>query len=146
MRSVMALGLLLLATGCDRKTTVEIRNGEKSVNIPGGDATGQIEVKLADPAKEKRYQALGTEPFWSIEVMPGKLRYTTPENLDGTAFPATESAQGNASRYAGLMDGKAVTLLIEPGQCSDGMSDTVYPYKAVLTIEERSEQGCARER
>ncbi|HCF24667.1 MAG TPA: hypothetical protein DER67_03885 [Novosphingobium sp.] len=145
MRSVVVLALLLVA-GCDRKTTVEIRSGPESAATPAADATGQIEVKLADPAKEKRYQALGTEPFWSVEIAPGKLRYSTPDNPDGIVFPASESAQGTGTRYSGMMDGKALSVTIEPGPCSDGMSDTAYPYKAVLTIEGRTEQGCAREK
>ncbi|MFM5949530.1 MAG: COG3650 family protein [Novosphingobium sp.] len=145
MRSGVVLALLLVA-GCDRKTTVEIKSEQDSVATPVADATGQIEIKLADPAKEKRYQALGTEPFWSVEIMPGKLRYSTPDNPDGIAFPASETALGTGTRYSGMMDGKAFAVTIEPGPCSDGMSDTAYPYKAVLTIEGRAEQGCARER
>ena len=145
MRSGIMLALLLVA-GCDRKTTVEIRNGPETAATPVGDAKGQLEVKLADPAKEKRYQALGTEPFWSVEITPGKLRYSTPDNPDGIAFPASESALGTGTRYSGMMDGKALSVTIKPGQCSDGMSDTAYPYKALLTIEGRTEQGCAREK
>ncbi len=46
--------------------------------------------------------------------------------------------------YAGQMQGRPIGLTIRAGQCSDGMSDTVYPYKSALTIDGKTEQGCAR--
>ena len=144
MRSAVVLVGLVLLAGCERATTVEIKGQQEAIAVPSSDETAKIEVKLADPAKERRYQALGTEPFWSIDVTPGKLRYSSPENIDGTEFPSSESVQGSGTRYSGMMDGKAVVLVIEPGECSDGMSDTVYPYRSALTIDGKTEQGCAR--
>lgn len=95
---------------------------------------------------DKPFQALGTEPFWSVEVLPGQMRYSDPENIAGTTFPVTEAQAGGGTRYSGSLNGQPVSLLVQPGTCSDGMSDTVYPWKAALTIGERTEQGCARER
>lgn len=98
------------------------------------------------PVPQKRFQALGTEPFWSVEVLPGQLRYMSPEQLDGITFAATATATsfGGGYRYAGTMAGAKVTLTIAPGQCSDGMSDQVYGYTAALTIADQAMSGCAR--
>lgn len=92
----------------------------------------------------QHFQALGTEPFWSLDVLDDQLRYSSPEVLDGKAFPASVKREGQTYRFTGTLDGQAVLLTIEPGQCSDGMSDTSYPYKASFTWGSRTEQGCAR--
>lgn len=105
-------------------------------------ATGSPEPAMP----EKPFQALGTEPFWAVEVLPRQLRYSDPENIAGTAFAATESREGTGVRYSGTLEGQPLTLLIQPGTCSDGMSDTVYPWTAVLTKDGRRLQGCARKR
>ena len=95
------------------------------------------------PVPQKHFQALGTEPFWSVEVLPGQLRYSSPEQLDGITIAATSTSFGGGSRYTGTMDGAKVTLTIAPGKCSDGMSDQVYAYTAALTIGEQAMRGCA---
>lgn len=100
----------------------------------------------SSPAPEQRFQALGTEPFWSLEVLPGQLRYSSPDNIEGTAFAATRATGGEVLTYMGTLEGKPVTLLVEPGECSDGMSDTVYRWKATFTWGGQTERGCARER
>lgn len=100
----------------------------------------------AVPAAEKRLQALGTEPFWAVEILPGALRYSSPENIQGIVFAARENRAGEMVHYSGTMQGQALSLQIEPGKCSDGMSDTVYAWKATLTIDGKTEQGCARQR
>lgn len=96
------------------------------------------------PVPSKHFQALGTEPFWSVEVLPGKLRYSSPEQPDGIAFAATASSLGSGYRYAGTIAGAKVMLTITPGKCSDGMSDQTYAYTAALTIGDKAMHGCAR--
>ena len=93
---------------------------------------------------EQSFQALGTEPFWSVYVEPGRLRYTTPENQEGTTFTASRAVDGEAQIWTGTFEGSAFTLKITPGTCGDGMSDTVYPYTALVTMQDRTLRGCAR--
>jgi uncharacterized membrane protein len=112
--------------------------------LPGDLTKKPGAVSANDLIRSKQFQAFGTEPFWSLYVLPGKLRYVSPENLDGTTFPASVVTQGQTSRYIGTLEGKPLTLLIEPGKCSDGMSDTVYPYKAEFKWGDQTQQGCAR--
>ena len=95
---------------------------------------------------QDRFQALGTEPFWSIEVDGDTLRYSSPENLNGTPIYAVKVKNGGGALYSGKLDVKDVVLIIEPGTCSDGMSDTVYPYKASFTRGDQTQQGCARQK
>ena len=130
MHRATLLALLALA-GCEGKAPI----------VATETAIAPAAVMPATP-----FQALGTEPFWAVEVLPGQMRYSDPENIAGTTFAATEAPDGQGIRYSGTLDGRPVSLLVEPGTCSDGMSDTVYRWQATLTIGARSEQGCARER
>ena len=162
MRSALLLGLVLLA-GCKPAEQAPAKPDENDLvltvtasDIPPtdqvappptvpGERKKQPKVPGADAlVRGKRYQALGTEPFWSLEVLPGKLIYTSPEVQPGIAVTYTLTGQGKQLRYSGTLQGKPMVLTIEPGECSDGMSDTVYPYKASFTWGDRTEQGCAR--
>ena len=107
---------------------------------------GCVTPKTVLPA---RMSALGTEPFWSVEIGPeklGPLRYSTPENQPGTAIPAALSAAPPATVWTGTYAGAPFVLRIAPGKCSDGMSDTVYAWQATLTVSGRTERGCAKSR
>ena len=96
-----------------------------------------------------RMMALGTEPFWSVEIGPeplSPLRYSTPENQPGTAIPASRSLAPPATVWTGTYAGAPFVLRVAPGTCSDGMSDTVYAWQATLTVSGRTERGCAKPR
>lgn len=93
--------------------------------------------------------ALGTEPFWSIRTSRTEVVYSTPELPQGVRLIAGSGyARNPAGResisFSARLNGEVLVLIIESGQCSDGMSDTVYPYTAKLRIGARTEQGCAR--
>ena len=99
----------------------------------------------------QRMQALGTEPFWSFEIVGERLAYTSPEQPDPVTIEAHLTAVGKHGDggllYEGRMGGRPVGLTIRAGQCSDGMSDTVYPYKASFTWgDDPAREGCARDR
>ena len=96
------------------------------------------------PGSWRHFQALGTEPFWSFEVAADKLVYSSPEAIKGVTLKASYAADGQGYRYTAMMDGKPLTLLIQPGPCSDGMSDTTYAYTATYTLGAQTERGCAR--
>lgn len=96
------------------------------------------------PASARRFQALGNEPFWSVEVSDAQLRYSTPENQAGTAFAAMRTSEGPATVWTGTLEGQSFVLRIAPGTCSDGMSDTVYAYAAQVAFGDTTLSGCAR--
>lgn len=137
MRSALLLAALVVAA-CEQQPEVA---PTQSVSAE------PVVTPTAEPATpEKPFQALGTEPFWAVEVLPGQLRYSDPENIAGSSFAASETREGTGLRYSGMLNGQPVSLHVQPGTCSDGMSDTVYQWTAVLTKEGHSLQGCARKR
>ena len=153
MRSALMLAALALAA-CDQSQPPKDRADNvvssgapielSQEGAPSAPAPVQATAATPNPAEaEKHFQALGTEPFWSIDVLSGQLRYSSPE-VEPTTFASTEMKVGKGARYTGTMNGQAISLLIAPGKCSDGMSDTVYQWKAALTIAGKTEHGCAR--
>lgn len=95
------------------------------------------------------FTVLGTEPFWSITTSQTEVVYSTPELPQGVRLIAgsgyyRDPAGQEQISFTAKLNGEALVLIIERGQCSDGMSDTVYPYTAKLRIGVRTEQGCAR--
>ena len=91
--------------------------------------------------------ALGTEPFWGMDIEPTDAgftaRYSTPENVEGTAFSVTRFAGNNGISFAGELEGGDVQIAITPGECSDQMSDRLYPYTATIALGEDTLLGCA---
>lgn len=139
MRSAAAVAALLLA-GCQGA-----ESQQAAVAKPTASPVASPSSIPSVPALVKaHFQALGTEPFWSLEVLDGQLRYSSPDNPDGTTFPAVGRKAGDAYTYSGMMEGKSVLLSILEGTCSDGMSDTTYPYTATFTLDGKTERGCAR--
>jgi uncharacterized membrane protein len=79
-------------------------------------------------------------------VAPGTLTWSSPDDMPGIPFPATRVAEGSGWRFNGVLKGEATVLVIAAGECSDGMSDTVYPYTARFSWGARQFSGCARVR
>lgn len=96
------------------------------------------------------FTALGTEPFWSIKTSERDMVYSTPELPDGvrliagSGYSRNEFTGRESASFSATLNGEALVLEIENGTCSDGMSDTVYPFTAKLRIGTRIEKGCAR--
>ena len=154
MRSAIAASLVLLA-GCERKAetpTVTATDPAGSLidaqPLVAESAGPEKAASMADaePAAvpPQHFQALGNEPFWSIEVLSGKLIYTSPDVQHGVVIASRFSGAGKRLEFSGTMQGKPVVLAIEPGTCSDGMSETVYPYNATFGWGGQTLQGCAR--
>ncbi|WP_448500675.1 META domain-containing protein [Sphingomonas sp.] len=91
-----------------------------------------------DGASEERYRALGTEPFWSITIADGRMRYTTPDGdpIDVAAPAPRQTASGR--RYSA----PGIVLDIAARPCSDGMSDRTYPDTASVRIGRQTLNGC----
>ncbi|MFM2370963.1 MAG: hypothetical protein RIS85_685 [Pseudomonadota bacterium] len=72
------------------------------------------------------------------------MTYTTPDTPDGATFPVKHRASEGGVIFAGVIDGKPIELEVSDATCSDGMSDTVYPFAVVRRIGPDIQRGCAR--
>lgn len=85
---------------------------------------------------------IGTEPFWSFEINGESATYATPENPDGTAIAIERFAGNNGLGYSGELDAQPLQITVTPGECSDAMSDRVYPFTATISLGETTLFGC----
>jgi uncharacterized membrane protein len=84
----------------------------------------------------------GTEPFWGGEVSRGTLRYSTPEDQDGTEIAVERFAGRGGIAFSGQLDAAPFEMMVTPLECSDGMSDRTYPFTVTLQIGEEVRNGC----
>jgi len=109
-------------------------------NVPGDDSDTQPFSRIG---AEETVRLTGTEPFWGGEVTGSTLTYSTPENIEGTAIPVSRFAGRGGVSFSGELQGESLDLSVSEGDCSDGMSDRTYPFRATLRIGEDIRSGCA---
>lgn len=95
-------------------------------------------VDLGQPVR-----ALGTEPFWSVEITSDTLTYTTPEGAPLNAANPGVEMQGTTAAYKTTANGQPFEITLIATECSDGMSDRVFPLTALVKIGETTLNGCA---
>lgn len=127
-------GLSLALAGCyDRKEK------EPESAPPPETAATLGGVDLGRPVR-----AVGTEPFWSVEVTPDALVYTRMDQPTQRAPNHGAKVQGTMATYATSTDLKmAFNLTLIATECSDGMSDRTYPLTARVEIGDDTLNGCA---
>jgi len=96
-------------------------------------------VDLARPVR-----ALGTEPFWSVELTGTEMVYSAPEPPERRAPQPRPLVQGTTATWESeTADGAALRVTLIATECSDGMSDRTYPLTAMVKIGDRELTGCA---
>lgn len=85
------------------------------------------------------YRATGTEPFWGLLIDPVNITFTAPE-----AAPITQPTPTPINGFAGpiYQTPRIGVNIVRGQQCSDGMSDRVYPDKVQVTVDGRQFNGC----
>ena len=92
---------------------------------------------LPAPAPEP-YHAVGTEPFWDLRIDQHDISFT----LSGSQpirQPMPKAIIGIAGE---IYQTPRIDVNIVHGQCSDGMSDRVFPDKVQVTVDDRRFNGC----
>jgi len=80
-------------------------------------------------------RALGTEPFWGVDITPQALVYSGLDRPEQRLTNPGATVQGTTAIYAGTTDkGSALELTLIATECSDGMSDRTYPLTVKLVI------------
>jgi uncharacterized membrane protein len=90
------------------------------------------------PPPPPPYHAVGTEPFWDVLIDEHDVTFTlsgsqpirqpTPKVIIGIAGEIYRTAR--------------IDVNIVHAQCSDGMSDRVFPDKVQVTVDGRQFHGC----
>lgn len=85
---------------------------------------------------------IGTEPFWGGRVEGRMLTYTTPENIDGEVIMVNRFAGNHGLGLSGKWGEAAFDMTVTPGECSDTMSERVYPLTVTLRFAGEVREGC----
>ena len=89
-------------------------------------------------------RVLGTEPFWSVNIDGDGLVYSGVDRPEQRAPNAGPDVQGATASWSGRIDqDQALSVTVMATECSDGMSDRIYPLTARVQIGEETLNGCA---
>ncbi|ESQ80423.1 COG3650 family protein [Asticcacaulis sp. YBE204] len=87
---------------------------------------------------------IGTEPFWSLMLKETDMTLERPDHPDQVVprhpFEINKDKDG-AARAELISDEISLTLIAQ--NCSDGMSDRIYPLTAEATVGDEVFKGCA---
>jgi uncharacterized membrane protein len=133
MRAAALALAALLITACGPSPM-----GSPATQTPPADAP-----TLVTPDYAGDFDALGTEPFWSVKVRNAHLTVSRPDRSDITANGTTLEVLGDEAVFHAQADGQDLSLRLTPGECSDGMSDRRYDYLAEARIGGMVLRGCA---
>lgn len=128
-------------TGDWIEVTYQRRRGWVNANFLGL-ASGRYEI----PAF---LDCTGTEPFWSIKLTPGyahaDLMFAERRYLFRLQRFQQTMNRTDIFHLRGIARGANMSLIIRHESCSDGMSDTNYPYSAIALISGiHTIAGCCR--
>jgi len=134
MRLALLLSSLALLAGCSP-------SGEPAAP-PAAEAPAEATLGGVDLNQPLR--ALGTEPFWGVEITPSAMIYTGVDRDPQRAVNPGPVVQGTTAIYtAETDDGTTMVVTLIATECSDGMSDRVYPLTARVELGEVTLNGCA---
>lgn len=128
---------------------VATRDGWAQVNIQEHNGWVSLQYLVAQgPGFDARYEGplgcYGTEPFWSLHIVPGATaRFESPAP-DSLTFAAgmPQPAMGYSDRIR-LPVGDAGMAIVRRTECSDGMSDNVFGLEVDLILDDgRFVTGC----
>ncbi len=108
---------------------------------PAPDASAPAEPSPPAEAEPIALSALGTEPFWRVDITNDEFKLTRP---DAPAQTARRVAVAVGTGYISLVSGPSpnVHASFTKGECSDGMSDLKYPYKVEIRWGAETLKGC----
>lgn len=130
----LALVIALGAAACSQGTT---EKAEPPADAPTPVTLGGVDLN-------QPLRALGTEPFWSVEITKDAMVYTGIDRETQRAADPQPVVQGTTAVYtADTEDGTAMVVTLIATECSDGMSDRIYPLTAKVEMGEVALTGCA---
>ncbi len=91
------------------------------------------------PQVEAGYRAIGTEPFWDLEIGRDMVFTDRGNNNFRVVEPTPRPINGVAGE---IYQTPRLNVNIVHSRCSDGMSDRSYPDTVQVTVDGRQFRGC----
>src|SRR4249919_2943349 len=96
----------------------------------------------AAPMESMRFAAFGTEPFWAAIDAGEALRLERPGADPLVAQPRKMREEAGSWIVEGETGSGMLSLRLTPGFCSDGMSDSLYAWTALVQMPGGELKGC----
>jgi uncharacterized membrane protein len=120
----------------ERRGAATVVSAMKKILVPLLLALGGCASVPVAPAQS--YHAVGTEPFWSLVIGDREISFTQPEQQ-----PVVQPKPRAIVGFAGeIYQTPRIDVNIVHAQCSDGMSDRVYPDKVQVRVDGKRFSGC----
>ena len=118
----------------------QVNTGERSGWVALRFLAYQVDVWPPEGLPQSLH-CLGTEPFWSFRPGDGAILFSTPEMQDSSLRIAQVMSTGvfrdPRRTVTALGEDLAMTAVIVPMACSDGMSDRAYGLDVTAILEEK---------
>jgi uncharacterized membrane protein len=110
----------------------------------GGERPPVVARKPAAAVPLPAFHAVGTEPFWALDITPVGLVFRTPEDTAGIRFVhPTATTMGDTLRWIDSLNTRSIEARVWREQCSDGMSDRAWTHRAAVRVDTLTYRGCA---
>lgn len=135
MRLILLAGLAMGLAACSNSGEGTAENAASTAPAP---------AVIGDVDLNQPLRALGTEPFWGVDITPETLTYSAVDHPGLTVRNPGPTVQGTTAVYASSAnDGSTMVVTLIATECSDGMSDRVYPLTARVEMGSQTLAGCA---
>jgi uncharacterized membrane protein len=89
-------------------------------------------------------RAIGTEPFWAVELTGSELVYSGADRPEQRAPQTAPLMQGTMAVWEATTGaGHPIKVTLTATDCSDGMSSRTWPLTAMVEIGGETLMGCA---
>ena len=149
MRIIIIACVFLFSVGCNLNKNKSLENNVEII------VDSTIISTVNDTALNKtkgeyflRLKAVGTEPFWSFYVSQDTFLFTElNEKIDSTYFILINGKPHEDIIQYDMVDRNKNkgTIQFIFGNCSDGMSDKKYNFRAEFTYKNKFLKGCGEE-
>jgi len=153
MKTLIFCTLLLGLSSCvPAKSTNNDNNPVISGNPTNGNPTNDNSTNDNPTTDNQEFRAFGNEPFWSVNVSPSEIVYSSLGTNEKLTFPYVKplSADGrlpDTVRVYRLGDeGNTMLILRKSKGCSDTMSDNLHSYSALFIRGDMVLEGCANQK
>lgn len=108
--------------------------------------TAQQTIQMPPARPDTIFTGTGTEPFWAVYVInSSKIVFHPAEGADvEVPFAAPSVPDSITANYNSASADAAIDLTITRKECSDGMSEIIYPYSVSLTVNGSKYTGCGK--
>lgn len=135
--AIAAAAPLLLLAACDQFTPAPTPSPDPAPPPAASTVFGGLD--LSQP-----FTIRGNEPFWAIAVTAATLDYSGVDRPQETApNPGPQVTTAVATWTVTTSLNNPLVVVLTPGPCSDGMSETVYPLNATVIRPGETLTGCA---